>query len=67
MPVAASSNLSSLVLMKTFLSFALNSKRPSCNASINGAASGLPLVATAVIASAVSLKSSVVNFSSASS
>ena len=53
--------------MKTFLSLALNSSRPSCSASISGAASGLPLVATAVTASAVSLKSSVVKPASASS
>ena len=44
LPVAASSSLSSLVLMKTFLSLALNSSRASCSASISGAASGLPLV-----------------------
>ncbi len=54
LPVAASISLSSLVLMKTFLSLALNKSLASCSASISGAAKGLPLVATAVTASAVS-------------
>ncbi len=53
--------------MKTFLSLALNSSLPSCSAAISGAASGLPLAATAFTASTVSLNSSVVKPGSASS
>ena len=66
-PVAASVSLSDLSLMKTRLASALNSRRPSCRASMMAAARGLPLAATALMPSIVSSKLSAVKRVSASS
>ncbi len=67
LPVAASSSDLDASRMRTFFCSALNSRRPSCSASMTRIANGLPLAATPLIASSVSMNESVVNFASASS
>ena len=61
LPVAASRTAPARSRMKTRFSCALNSSRPSCNASTKGIASGLPLWAIAATAVSVSAKLSVRN------